>query len=183
MRKNLVCMSIALALPLAAAAPSQAALAAPVPKLCSQMQKDGWRAPLDLRTHKPGKAEMKVGGLYVCMVSKELPRGAGHAPDLEAVLTDSGDGPGVVVAAHIWCAADRAATLDLLAKQLESMTGSVPPDISAALRAGKAAKASAQGLSFEVEPVEVDPDACKNVPADQLGPMLIEVGVKVGVTK
>jgi len=48
------------------------------------------------------------------------------------------------------------------------VVGSVPEPISSAIRAGKPAKATAAGLSFEVAPVEVEPGACESVPVGQL---------------
>ena len=151
----------------------------------AQLQSDGWTPPVDLQTNKPGKAEMALPrGLYLCMLTHALkPAGSGHAPDLQALLTDTGKGPGVIVSANIWCAADRTATFDALLKQLERITGSVPEAVSSAIRAGKEAVSTANGLSYEVRPVEVDPGACESVPAGQLGPVLMELGVQVKPAK
>jgi hypothetical protein len=63
------------------------------------------------------------------------------------------------------------------------LAGSVPAPISSAIRAGKEAKATADGLSFEVAPVEVDAGACENVPAGQLGPVLMKIDIEVKPAK
>ncbi|HVT61458.1 MAG TPA: hypothetical protein VHR45_24055 [Thermoanaerobaculia bacterium] len=111
----------------------------------------------------------------MCMLTHVLqPRGSGHAPDLQALLSNSGDGPSIILSASIWCTADRTATFDALAKQLEHVAGSVPELISSAIHAGKKTKATADGLIFEVAPVNVDPGACESVPAGQLGPVLMK---------
>jgi len=107
------------------------------------------------------------------------PAGPGHAPDLQALLSEAGKERSIVLSASIWCAADRAPTFDALAKQLERVAGSVPESIAAAVRAGKEAKATAGGLTFEVVPVEVDAQACGNVPAGELGPVMMKVDVEV----
>jgi hypothetical protein len=177
--RRILFVSLALILPLAAVAEP---FGKPLQKTCAQLQSDGWTAPIDLQTKKPGKAEMSISGvMYLCMLTHVLqPAGSGHAPDLQALLSNAGDGPSIILSADIWCAADRTATFDALAKQLERVAGGVPESISAAIRAGKEAKSTARGLIFEVTPVQVDSGACESVPAGQLGPVLmkIDVGVK-----
>jgi hypothetical protein len=122
--------------------------------------------------------------MYMCILSHELkPAGSGHAPDLQAMLSDAGEGPGVILSADVWCAADRSATFDALAQQVERIAGPVPAPISAAIRAGKEAKATANGLSYEVVPVEVEPAACESVPPGQLGPVLIKIDVEIKAAK
>jgi hypothetical protein len=156
-------------------------------KKCARLQSDGWTAPIDLQTKKRGKAEWNFPGvMYMCTLTHGLrPAGSGHAPDLQALLSnDYGSrGPSLILSADIWCAADRTATFDALAKQLERIAGSVPAPISAAIRAGKEAKATAGGLSFEVTPVEVDSGACESVPAGKLGPVLMKIDVEVKPAK
>jgi len=179
MRRTLF-LSFALAL-----VPSLAAAAGPferpLKKTCAELQSDGWTAPVDPLTKKPAKAEMSISGaMYLCVLAHTLkPAGTGHAPDLQALLSEAGKERSIVLSASIWCAADRAPTFDALAKQLERVAGSVPESIAAAVRAGKEAKATAGGLAFEVVPVEVDSGACENVPAGELGPVLMKVDVEV----
>lgn len=180
--KRMLFVALALMLPLAAVAEP---FGKSLPKMCAQLRSDGWTAPIDLETGKPGMAEMSISGaVYMCMLMRELkPAGAGHAPDIQALLSNAGKGPGVILSAHIWCAADRTATFDALAKQVERIVGSVPEPISAAIRAAKEAKATANGLSFEVTLVEVEPEACESVPPGRLGPVLLELDVQVKPAK
>lgn len=177
--RRILCLSFALVL-----VPSLAAAAGPfdgpLKKICAELQGGGWTAPTDPQTNKPGKAEMSAGKVYLCMLTHPLkPAGSGHAPDLQALLGDTGEKRSIVLSANIWCAADRAATFDALAKQLERVAGSIPEPIASALREGKEAKATAGGLAFEVVPVDVDPEACENVPAGKLGPVLMELDVEI----
>jgi hypothetical protein len=182
--KNLlsVSLALALALPLAAAADP---FRAPLQKTCAQLRGDGWTAPLDPQTHKPGTAEISIAGsVYLCSLTRTLkPAGAGHAPDLQALLSNTGKAPSIILSADVWCAADRTATFDTLAKQVERVAGSLPQAIVAAIRAGKKASATADGLTFEVAPVEVEPSACESVPAGELGPVLIKIDVEVKPAK
>ena len=180
--RSILLVSLALSLPLAAAGEP---FGKPVQQICAQLQKEGWKAPLDLQTKKPGKAEMEVRGVvYMCTLEHVLqPAGSGHAPDLQALLSNASHESSIILSANIWCAADRTATFDALAKQLERIAGSVPEPISSAIRAGKEAKATANGLSFEVAPVQVDSGACESVPAGQLGPVLMKVDVQVKPAK
>jgi len=123
-------------------------------------------------------------GLYLCTLTHALKAaGTGHAPDLQALLSNTGKGPGIILSANIWCATDRTATFDALLKQVEHIAGSVPEAVSSAIRAGKEAKVTGNRLSFEVRPVEVDSGACENVPAGQLGPVLMELGVQLKPAK
>jgi hypothetical protein len=180
--RRILFVSLALVLPLAAAAEP---FGKNLQKTCAQLQSDGWTAPIDLQTKKPGKAEMNIPGvMYICMLTHALkPAGSGHAPDLQALLSNDGNEPSIILSADIWCAADRTATFDALTKQLERVAGSVPETISSAIRAGKEAKATAGGLSFEVAPVDVDSGACERVPAGQLGPVLMKIDVAVKPAK
>ena len=174
-----ICFLAALAMPAAAQS-----LGKNVPKMCAQLLKEGWTAPADPLTGKPGKAEMNVPGvMYICMVEHELPtKGDGHAPGLQALLSKSTE-TSVILSASVWCEVDQAATLDALAKQVERSLAvaniEVPDGVLAAIRAAKETKVSADGLSFEVVPISVDPDACSRVPADELGAVLMKVDVSV----
>jgi hypothetical protein len=180
--RGILFVSLALSLPLSASAQT---FGKPLQKTCAQLRSDGWTAPVDPRTNKPGKAETNLPGvMYLCMLSRVLPpAGTGHAPDLQALLSNDGQDSSVILSANIWCAADRTATFDALAKQLEGLAGSVPAPISSAIRAGKEAKATANGLSYEVSPIEVDSGACASVPAGQLGPVLMKIDVQVKPAK
>jgi hypothetical protein len=180
--RRILFVSLVFSLPIAAAAEP---FGKPLQQTCAQLQGDGWTPPIDLQTNKPGKAEMDLPrGLYLCTLTHALkPAGSGHAPDLQALLSNTGKGPGIILSANIWCAADRTATFDALLKQVERVAGSVPEAVSSAIRAGKEAKATGNGLSFEVRPVEVDSEACKSVPPGQLGPVLMELGVQLKPAK
>jgi hypothetical protein len=179
--KRMLFAGLALMLPLAAVAEPLK----PLQKICAQLRSDGWTAPTDLLTGRPGTAEMSISGaIYMCTLSRELkPAGSGHAPDLQALLSSAGEGPSVILSGDVWCAADRAATFDALAKQLERVVGSLPEPIAAAIRAGREAKATANGLSYEVTPIEVEPQACASVPPGKLGPVLIKIDVEVKAAK
>jgi len=165
--------------------PSLAAAAGPferpLKKTCAELRSDGWTAPVNPETKKPAKAEVSIAGaMYLCMLTHTLkPAGSGHAPDMQALLSEAGKERSIVLSASIWCAADRAPTFDALAKQLERVAGSVADSIAAAVRAGKEAKATAGGLTFEVVPVEVDAEACERVPAGELGPVLMKIDVEI----
>jgi hypothetical protein len=178
---NIIAICFLLALSMPAAAQS---LGKNVPKICAQLLKEGWTAPTDPLTNKPGKAEMIVPGvMYICMVEHELPtKGDGHAPGLQALLSKDTDAS-VILSASVWCEVDQTATLDALAKQVERSLAvaaiNVPDGVLAAIRAAKQTKVSADGLSFEVVPISVDPDACSRVPADELGAVLMKVDVSV----
>ena len=180
--RRILFASLVLILPLSAAADP---FAKPLQKTCAQLRSDGWTAPVDPLTNKPGKVEMDIpGAMYLCTLAQVLrPAGSGHAPDLQALLSKASDGASIILSADIWCAADRAATFDALAKQVERLAGSVPAPISAAIRAGKPAKATGGGLSFEVTPVEVEAGACASVPAGQLGPVLMKIDVEMKPAK
>jgi hypothetical protein len=177
MNLSLFAIALLLAAPLAAAEPFGKSLQ----KTCAQLQSEGWTPPIDLQTKERGKAEMSIpGALYICTLEHVLrPAGSGHAPDLQALLSNASHKSSIILSADIWCAADRTPTFEALAKQLERIVGSIPEPISAALRAGKEAKATAKGLAFAVAPIEVDPEACKRVPAGQLGAVLMKIDVEV----
>jgi hypothetical protein len=111
------------------------------------------------------------------------PSASGHPPELKVSPGYGPYGRRIFLAAKIWCEADRTATFEALAKQLERMTGSVPEPISSAIRSGKPAQATADRLVFEVLPTELNPSACEDVPPGQLGPALIMVDVMVKPAK
>ena len=168
-----ICVLAALAMPAAAQS-----LGKNVPKICAQLLKEGWTGPADPLTHKRGKAEMNLPGvMYICMAEHVLPtKGDGHAPDLQALLSKDTEAS-VILSANVWCEVDQAETLDALAKQVERSLAvaniKVPDSVLAAIRAAKETKISADGLSFRVLPIFVDPDACSRVPADELGAVLM----------
>lgn len=168
----------AIALPAAAASPLKS-----IPQWCAALRKDGWTAPRDPLSGKPMQAEMNVPGvMYLCTLEHVLARtaGTGHPPDLQALLSDDGSDPSIILSADIWCETDQPGTLEALAKALASVNGSpLPESIAAAIRAGKAAKATANGVIYEVTRVDVDATACTDVPAGKLGPVLMKLDVSV----
>jgi hypothetical protein len=178
--KRLLFAALALLLPLPLAAAAEP-FGKPVQKMCAQLRAEGWTAQADPLTNKPLHAEINVPGvLYLCTLAHVLPKsGPGHAPDLQVLLGDDGKERTIIFSADIWCEKDRAATADALALQLERILGPLPQPVSAAIRAWKEAKVTANGLTFEVVPVEVEPGACEGVPANHLGPVLVKVDVKV----
>lgn len=168
--RRILYVSLALILPLAAAAePFGLPL---LQKTCARLQSDGWTLP---------KTELTVPGItYSCTLTRVLrPTGSGHAPELEALLSSGSRGPHIFLSATIWCAADRTATFDALAKEVERVAGSVPERVSAGIRAGESAKATADGLIFEVAHTQLDLGACERVPAGQLGPPLMRLDTLV----
>jgi hypothetical protein len=194
--KRFLFVSLALLLPAAAAA---APFHQPVQKLCAALRQDGWTAPLGPLTGRPGRAEVSIPGvMYLCTLTRVLqPAGRGHAPDLQALISDDGKVSQIILSADVWCEADRTATFAALAQQVERLAasaasaasagsagntgspGGVPSAITAAIRAGTKATATALGLSFEVSPIEVEPAACTSVPAGQLGPVLMKIDVEI----
>ena len=128
-----------------------------LPKLCAELQKQGWGVPADLLALDPGtKAETRMGKrLYMCNVERRL----------------AGQGPG------------RGPALEELAKEVERiLTGSkipVPAEVLEAVRASRKHEATAEGFRYRVEPVEVDAGACDRVPPGQLGAVLMKMDVAV----
>src|SRR5437016_3195867 len=125
-----------IALPAAAASPLKS-----VPQACAALRKDGWKAPRDPFSGKPLQAEMKVPGvMYLCTVEHVLARtaGSGHPPDLQALMSDDGSEPSIILSADVWCEIDQPATLEALAKALVLVNGSpLPESVAAGIRAGK----------------------------------------------
>lgn len=170
-----------LALPLSAAS---------LPKLsplCGQLRKDGWTAPNDPISGKPLMAEMSVPGvMYLCSLQRVLPRsgGTGHPPDLQALLSYDGTTSEVIFSADVWCEGDQKATLDALVTQTQTALGvALPESIVTAIRSAKPAKATVDGLAYEILPVAVDANACRDVAPGQLGPVLFKVDVAVRVAR
>jgi hypothetical protein len=173
--RRILFVSLALILPLAAAAePFGLPL---LQKTCARLKSDGWTAPKRELTI----TELTDSGItFSCTLTHVLqPKGSGHAPELEALLSSATHGPNIFLSATIWCAADRTATFDALAKEVERTAGSVPERISSGIRAGESAKATADGLIFEVAPTQLNLAACESVPAGQLGPPLMRLDVLV----
>ncbi|MEO8672463.1 MAG: hypothetical protein ABI411_14190, partial [Tahibacter sp.] len=166
--------------PAAAATPIDKSL----PLLCKRLQERGWGAPEDvLHTGRTEQVEFYVPGvMYMCTL--EHPQqgvGAGRAPQLQALLGDSGDGASVIFSASVWCDADRAATLDALAGQIvtamHDVATTVPAQTLAAIRAGKPSEVTADTLEFGTSPIAVDPNACANVAKDSFGAVLMKIDV------
>ena len=174
MRRFLL-VSLVLTLPLAAAAePFGLPL---LQKTCARLKSDGW-TPQKMKWTSEGMSIMGI--TYSCSLTHVLqPTGTGPAPELEADLDSARQGPHISFSVTIWCAEDRTATFDALAKELERTVGSVPERISSGIRAGQSAKATADGLIFEVAPMQLDVVACENAPAGQLGSRHMTLNVLV----
>ena len=157
-----------------------------IPKLCAELQKQGWGVPADqLRMNPKTKAEMRVGGLmYMCSVERQLPgQGPGRTPDLAALLSNSAGEPSLILSVNVWCAADQESATEALAKEVErALAGSkisVPAGMLEAVRASRKHEATAGGLRYRVEPIEVDAGACARVRPGQLGPVLMKMDVAI----
>jgi hypothetical protein len=157
-----------------------------VPKICAELQKQGWGVPADQLARDPkAKAEMRIGELmYLCMLERQLAgKGPGRASELTALLSATEGDASVILSANVWCAADREPALEALAKGVESvLTGSkiaVPAGLLEAIRASRKHEATAGGMRYRVEPIEVDEGACARVRPGQLGPVLMKMDVAV----
>jgi hypothetical protein len=157
-----------------------------LPKICAELQKQGWGVPADqLKMNPDTKAEMRMGKqLYMCSLGRQLPgTGPGHAPDLSALLTGSSGDPTLILSASVWCAADREPALEALAKEVERvLTGSkisAPAAVLEAIRAARKHDATVDGMRYRVEPIEVDAGACDRVGPGQLGAVLMKIDVAV----
>ncbi|MEO7431684.1 MAG: hypothetical protein ABIR62_06615 [Dokdonella sp.] len=166
----------------AAVAPFSTAL----PQLCKTLQQQGWMAPEDLLN--PGRrqtAEINVPGvMYLCTLEHRLSgQGPGHRPDLQVLLSDSGNDPSIIFSADIWCERDRAAALtalaDQLAKEMPALGWSVPKETLAAVRAGAARTQRSSAIVFSAKPIAVDSRACEHVGDDALGPVWMKLDVTV----
>jgi len=156
-----------------------------LPKLCAELQTQGWGVPADqLKLDPKSKAEMRMGKVYLCSLGRPLAgKGPGRAPDLGALLGKSSRGATLLLSVSVWCAADREPALAALAKELERvLTGSklpVPAGLLEATLTPRRYEAAAEGLRYRAEPIEVDPGACDRVAPGELGPVLMKMDVAV----
>jgi hypothetical protein len=157
-----------------------------LPKLCAELQKQGWGvSPDQLKLDPHAKAEMRMGKrFYMCTIERQLAgKGPGRAPALGALLASASSGPKVLFSVSVWCAADRESGLEALAKEVERfLTGSnlsVPAELLEAVRASRTYDSTAQGFRYRAEPVEVDAGACDRVQPGRLGPVLMKMDVAV----
>lgn len=157
-----------------------------LPKICAELQKQGWGIPADQLAMDPNtKAEMRMGTVYLCMLERQLTgQGPGRAPDLGALLGSSSSGPNLIFSVSVWCAADQKPAAEALAQELERiLAGSkitVPAEILEAVRASRKHEITSGGFLYRVEPIEVDDGACARVQPGQLGAVLMkmDVGIK-----
>lgn len=148
-----------------------------LPKICAELQKQGWGVPADqLRMNPNTQAEMRVGKLiYMCTLERQLAgKGPGRAPDLAVLLSSSAGDPTLILSVNVWCAPDREAAIEALAKEIERvLTGSkipVPAEVLEAVRASRQHEATAEGMRYKVAPIDVDAGACSQVQPGELGP-------------
>ena len=176
---------VLMAMPVAAKDNPVKQMSKALPKICAELQKQGWGVSADLAEMVPGtKAEMRMGDVYMCMLERKLAgKGPGRAPDLDALLSSSGDGPSLILSANVWCPADREPAIEALAKEVERvLSGSkipIPAEVLEAVRAPRGHEAAAEGLHYKVELIEVDAGACERVPPGGLGAVLMKLGVAV----
>ncbi len=156
------------------------------PKLCTDLQKEGWGIPADLlRLNPDSKAEMSIPGLiYMCNLGYPLHgEGAGRAPDLGILLSSMGKQPSLVFSGSIWCEADRKSMLEALATQVERILGriktTVPSEITAAIRNGTANQLTVDKLDYQTRVIDVDAEACKKVTPGKLGAVLMKMDVAI----
>ena len=157
-----------------------------LPKLCAELQKQGWDVSADLLRMNPDtKAEMRVGKLlYMCTLEHPLPgKGPGRAPNLGVLLSSSSGDPSLILSVNVWCAADREPAVEALAREVERvLTGSkipVPAEVLEAIRASRQQEATAEGMRYKVAPIEVDAGACDRVGPGELGAVLMKMDVAV----
>lgn len=168
------------------AADSVPALRRAVPALCRQLQEQGWHAPADIVNprNKP-VAEINIPGvMYLCTLEQALDgEGPGRPPDLQALLSDDGKQTSMIFSANLWCEADRTAALDALTARigrlLQQAELPLPADIATGLRAGRAATAAWQGITFSTTPIAVDADACAKVGPGGLGAVLFKIDLSI----
>ena len=183
------CFAWALALTFVAAA-SHAAGHAPTATLanhlrdvCANLQQHGWSAPADPSGGRQAAVFDIPGVAYFCNLERPLTAaGQGHPPVLQALISDSGGAPSVILSADIWCAEDRRALAilaDEIAAELARVGLQVPADILQATREGGHRVSLAQGLRFEAAPTDVDAQACGKVPAKGLGAVLMKIDVSI----
>lgn len=157
-----------------------------LPRICTELQKQGWGVPADqLEMNPDTKAEMRMGKrLYMCTLERQLSgQGPGRAPDLGVLLASTSGDPTLLFSVSVWCAADRKPAIEALAQHIERvLTGSkipVPAEVLDAVRASRKHDATAEGLRYRVEPIEVDAGACARVQPGQLGAVLMKMDVAV----
>ncbi len=156
-----------------------------LPKICAELQKQGWGVPADsLKMDPDTKAEMRMGKIYMCNLEHQLAgKGPGRAPELSVLLASRSAGPALILSVNVWCAADREPATEALAKEVERvLTGSkipVPAQVLEAIRASRDHDATTEGLRYRVQPIEVDAGACARVPPGELGPVLMKMDVAV----
>jgi hypothetical protein len=175
---------VALSVPPAHAATTD--LAKALRPLCSNLQQSGWVAPEDPLA--PGKhltAETDIPGVaYLCNVEKPLRRaGDGRSPALGSLLSDVGKDPGIIFSANVWCEGDRVNALEQLADHIERSLRGVsilaPADALEAIRKGAKGTVTASGLSFQIQPIEVDPNACSSSADERLSAVLMKIDVSI----
>jgi len=73
--------------------------------------------------------------------------------------------------------------IEALAKEVERVLTSfkipVPAEVLEAVRASRKHEATAEGLRYKVEPIEVDAEACARVQPGMLGAVLMKMDVAV----
>jgi hypothetical protein len=175
-----------MAVPVAAKGDRAKQLGDRLPKICAELQKQGWDVPADQLEMNPNtQAEMRVGKLiYMCTLERQLSgKGPGRAPDLSVLLSSSAGEPTLILSVNVWCAADRDAAVEALAKEVERvLTGSkipVPAEVLEAVRASRQHEATAEEMRYKVAPIEVDAGACAQVQPGELGPVLMKMDVAV----
>ena len=175
-----------LAMPLAAKDNPARQLSDQLPKICAELQKQGWAVPADQLALDPGaKAETRMGKLlYMCTLERQLTgQGPGRAPDIGVLLASSKGDPSLIFSAGVWCAADQKPAIEALAKEVERiLAGSkiaVPAEVLDAVRAVRKHESTAQGFLYKVEPIDVDAGACDRVRPGQLGAVLMKMDVAV----
>ena len=175
-----------MAMPVAAKGNPAKQLGDRLPKICAELQKQGWGVPADqLKMNPNTQAEMRAGKLiYMCTLERQLAgTGLGRAPDLSVLLSRSAGDPSLILSVNVWCAPDREAAIEALAKEIERVLTSskipVPAEVLEAVRASRQHEATAEGMRYKVAPIEVNAGACSQVQAGELGPVLMKMDVAV----
>jgi hypothetical protein len=156
-----------------------------LPKICAELQKQGWGVPADnLKLDPDTKPEMRLGKIYMCNLERQLAgKGPGRAPDLAVLLAGKAGDPTLLFSVNVWCAADREPAIDALAKEVERvLTGSkipVPAELLEAVRASRDHDATVEGLRYRAQTIEVDAGACARVSPGELGAVLMKMEVAV----
>ncbi len=180
-------LAVLMAMPVAAKDDPAKQMSDRLPKICAELQKQGWGVPADQLMLDPNaKAEMRMGKrLYMCTLERQLAgKGPGRAPDLGVLLGSTSEKPGtILLSVSVWCAADREPAIEALAKEVERvLTGSkipVPAEMLEAVRASRKHESTAEGMRYRVEPIEVDAGACARVQPGMLGAVLMKMDVAV----